>query len=62
MLTLRGDLDISGAPELGAFFDAVIALGHLSVVLDLSELDLMDPAGLTVIAYGARRLVASERV
>jgi len=62
VLALRGDLDISGAPELGAYFDAVIASGHLSVVLDLSELDLMGPAGLTVIAYGASRLVASGGV
>lgn len=59
VLALRGDLDMSGAPKLGAFFDAVIASGYLSVVLDLSELHLMDPPGLAVIAYGASRVVAS---
>ena len=62
VLALSGDLDIAGAIELGAYFDAVLALGHLSVVLELSELDLMDSAGLTVIAYGASRLVASGGV
>ncbi|MHB1511100.1 MAG: ANTAR domain-containing protein [Acidimicrobiales bacterium] len=62
VLALRGDLDMSGAPELGAFFDAVIASGHLSVMLDLSGLHLMDPVGLAVIAYGASRLVASGGV
>jgi len=67
VLALRGDLDISGAPELGAYFDTVMASGHLSraldlLVLDLSELHLMDPSGLTVIAYGASRLTASGGV
>lgn len=62
VLALSGDLDIAGAIELGAYFDAVLALGHLSVVLDLSKLDLMGPAGLTVIVYGASRLVASGGV
>lgn len=59
LLAVRGDLDISGAPALGAFFDAVIASGHPSVALDLSELHLLDPSGLAVIAFGASRLVAS---
>lgn len=59
VIVVRGDIDISSAPKLDAFFDAVIASGYLAVVLDLVELDLMDLAGLRVIAYAASRLVAS---
>ena len=62
MLALSGDLDVAGATELGAYFDALLALGHLSVAVELSALDLMGPAGLTAIGCGASRLVASGGV
>jgi anti-anti-sigma factor len=56
VLSLRGDIDRSSAPELGAILAAVIERGHRSVVLDLAELDLMDASGLAVITEGAGRL------
>lgn len=59
VLAVRGEVNISSAPKLGAFFAAVIASGYRSVVLDLAGLDLMDPAGLRVIAYAASCLVAA---
>ncbi len=59
VLAVRGAVDISSAPKLGAYFDAVMACGCLSVVLDLAKLDVMDLAGFGVIAYGASRLVAA---
>jgi anti-anti-sigma factor len=59
VLAVHGGIDISGASKLGVFFDAVIASGCLSVVLDLAELDLMDLAGLRAIAFATSRLVAS---
>ena len=59
VLAVHGGIDISGASKLGVFFDAVIASGCLSVVLDLAELDLMDLAGPRAIAFATSRLVAS---
>jgi len=52
-------LDILSAPTLGAFFEAVIASGFLSVVVDFAELDFADLAGLRVVASAASRVVAS---
>jgi len=59
VLSVHGQLNLSSAPKLGAYFDAAMASGYLSVVLDVADLDLMDLAGLRVIAYGASRLVTS---
>ena len=56
---VRGEIDPSTAPTLGAFFDAVIASGYFTISLDLAEIDSMDPAGLQVIMYAARRVAAS---
>lgn len=59
VLAIRGEVDSPRARKLGAILAAVIASGYLAVVLDLSELDLIDPAGLRVIAYAASCLLAS---
>jgi anti-anti-sigma factor len=59
VLGVRGEIDPSTAPALGAFFDAVIASGYLTISLDVAEIDNMDPAGLHVIMYAARRVAAS---
>jgi anti-anti-sigma factor len=59
LLGVRGELDVLTAPVLGAFFDAVIASGFLSVVVDFAELDFADLAGLRVVASAASRVVAS---
>jgi len=59
VLAVHGAIDLSSGAEFGALFDAVIASGYLSVVLDLVDLDFVDVAGLRVIAYAASRLMAS---
>jgi anti-anti-sigma factor len=58
-LDVRGDADARSVPMLSAFFDAVIASGCPSVILDLSEVDSIDAAGLAVAASAAGTLVAS---
>lgn len=62
VVAVRGEVDILTAPELGAIVDAVLDLGHQSVVLDLAELDFMDASGLRVIARAARVLRPSGSV
>ncbi|MDQ6614338.1 MAG: anti-sigma factor antagonist [Actinomycetota bacterium] len=59
VLAVRGDIDLSSGAEFGAFFDAVIASGYLSVVLDLADVEFMDVAGLRLVAFAASRLMAS---
>lgn len=56
VLGVRGDVDVATASDLDAIVDAVIDRGHRFVVLDLTELDFMDAAGLRVIARAERRL------
>lgn len=56
VLSVRGEVDMNTAPELGALVDAVIGQGYQSVVLDMAELAFMDASGLRVIADGASRL------
>ena len=46
VLAVRGEVDSANALKLGALFDAVIASGYFSVVLELAELNFMDSAGL----------------
>jgi anti-anti-sigma factor len=59
VLAVQGDVDLLTAPRLGVFFDAVTASGYPSVVLDLTGMDSIDAAGLTVIVSAASSLVAS---
>jgi anti-anti-sigma factor len=59
VLDVRGAVDALRVPVLGAFFDAVIASGYPSVLLDLSEMDSIDASGLAVTASAAGTLVAS---
>jgi anti-anti-sigma factor len=59
VLGIQGTVDDLTAPEFSALLDAVIVSGYLSVVLDLTSLDLMDSVGLRVVTYATSRLVAS---
>ena len=59
VLAVRGAVDVTSAPQLGAYFDVVTASGYPSVVLDLTGMDSIDAAGLTVIVSAASSLVAS---
>jgi len=56
VLTVRGDLDASSAPELGDCIDAAIDDGHRFVTLDLSRITFIDGAGLRAIGQRADRM------
>lgn len=53
---VRGTVDHLSAAVLRAVIDAVVVQGCRLAVLDLSELDLIETSGLSVIASAARRL------
>ncbi len=59
VLSVRGELDASSAPELGDYIDAAIDHGHLFVCLDLSHITFVDGAGLRTIGRRAERLAQS---
>jgi anti-anti-sigma factor len=59
ILTLRGEVDVHAAPELGAYLDSMIGRGHLNIVLDMAELDFLDASGLSAIAGETIRLKLS---
>jgi len=49
MLTIRGSLDINSAPALAEEIDKVVATRPPAVVVDLSELDLIDSSGVAAL-------------
>jgi anti-sigma B factor antagonist len=55
-VTVRGDVDISTAPQLEALLDDIIAKGALLVVLELEHVDFLDSSGLRVILAAANEL------
>ena len=58
VLAVSGNLDASSSPTLGAFLDAVIVSGFLSVVVDLSAVERLDLVGLREITNAGNRLAA----
>jgi anti-sigma B factor antagonist len=54
LLVLRGDLDLSTAPELRAALVDVIDEGA-RIVIDMEALDFLDSAGLGILVGGLKR-------
>ena len=59
VLTVRGDLDASSAPELGDFIDAAVDQGHRFITLDLARISFIDGAALRAIGQRADRMAES---
>jgi anti-anti-sigma factor len=53
---VRGEVDMSNAPELGATLQAAIQHGSAGLVLDFTETDYLDSAGLHFIFDLGKRL------
>jgi anti-anti-sigma factor len=75
LVTVTGDLDLAGAPELRDTLVQIIDEGHTGIVLDLDEVHFLDSIGLGVLVEvlhglsrcggqhggsNARRLAAQE--
>jgi anti-sigma B factor antagonist len=62
VISLAGELDLSGAPALDEEVGRLAAHdGVRRVVLDLRGLQFLDSSGLRVVALAARRLEAAGR-
>ena len=59
VLNVQGEIDALSVPVLGAFFDAVVASRYPSVLMDLSDMDSIDPAGLAIAASAAGAIATS---
>jgi anti-sigma B factor antagonist len=55
-VVVRGEVDISSAPQLEAVLEDVIEKGALLVVLELEHVDFLDSSGLRVILAAANEL------
>lgn len=56
LIEVSGRVDSMSAHELGKAFESEIASGHVSVVLDLSQVDYMSSAGLREIVTAFKNL------
>jgi len=59
-ITVRGELDLSTAPELAAELRAAREAGGKSILLDLSDCEFIDSSGLAVIVEAWRDLNGRE--
>lgn len=56
VIAVRGELDLSTAPELEGPLDEAIAAGDASVVVDLSECEFIDSTGIALIVRAWQQL------
>jgi anti-sigma B factor antagonist len=59
MVAVRGEIDISNAPQLRACLSACLSDGCADITLDMKDLTFLDASGLSVLAYFAK-LTASR--
>ena len=60
VLSPRGRLDSTGAPEFERLVRAKLAAGHRRLVIDLGALDYVSSAGLRVLLVTAKALKAER--
>lgn len=60
MIAVRGELDLSNAPELEESLDAVLGDGGASVLIDLSECEFIDSTGIALIVRAWQQLAGGE--
>jgi len=59
-ISVRGELDLSTAPELEGPLDEVLDGGQGSVLIDLSSCEFIDSTGIALIVRAWQRLDAGE--
>lgn len=55
VLSLRGEVDVSTAPQFRERLIELVAEGHLRVIVDLTNVDFLDSTGLGVLVGGLKR-------
>jgi anti-sigma B factor antagonist len=58
VIEVRGELDLSTAPDLEGPLDEAVAGDHGSVLLDLSECEFIDSTGIALIVRAWQRVDA----
>ena len=56
VIAVRGELDLSTAPELEEALDEAVADGAASVVVDLGDCEFIDSTGIALIVKAWQRL------
>jgi anti-sigma B factor antagonist len=56
VIAVRGELDLSTAPELEGPLEEAVADGDASIVVDLSECEFIDSTGIALIVRAWQRL------
>lgn len=60
VVSVRGELDLSTAPELEGPLDQVLESGEGSVLIDLSACEFIDSTGIALIVRAWQRLDSGE--
>src|SRR4051812_20586622 len=56
VVVARGEIHLATAPDFSERLNAVIADGHVAVVVDLTEVGFIDSTGLSVLLNALRRI------
>jgi anti-anti-sigma factor len=59
VISVRGELDLSTAPELERPLEDAVSAGDASVLIDLSECEFIDSTGIALIVRAWQRLDAA---
>jgi anti-anti-sigma factor len=59
-ISVRGELDLSTAPELEGPLEETLERGEGSILIDLSQCEFIDSTGIALIVRAWQRLDASE--
>jgi len=60
VISVRGELHVSTAPEFAQRLEAAISGGKTAVVIDLCEVQFMDSTGLGVLLSGLRNVTRRQ--
>ncbi|HEU5106266.1 MAG TPA: STAS domain-containing protein [Solirubrobacterales bacterium] len=59
-ISVRGELDLSTAPELEGPLEETLERGEGSILIDLSQCEFIDSTGIALIVRAWQRLDSSE--
>ena len=59
-ISVRGELDLSTAPELEGPLDQALDSGEGSLLIDLSQCEFIDSTGIALIVRAWQRLASGE--